>query len=690
MEHMKKKKRFSRRDLLYKALLFVSTVALIVYFLPRDGKFNYQFDINKPWKYGQLIATFDFPIYKDEAVVKREQDSLMAFFQPYYQLNKKTEKDAIAKLKENYHTNLKGILPSVDYLRYIERTLKEIYGAGIVSTEDIRQLHKDSTLAIMVIDDKLANSKPTENIFTVKNAYERLLTADSVHFNREILRQCALNDYITPNLSFDQQRTQASKEEMLNNYSWANGLVVSGQKIIDRGEIISTETYNILESLRKESIKRSESIGQSRLILGGQILFVGMLMLCFMLYLDLFRKDYFQRKGSLSLLFILIVFYSVVTAFMVTHNLFNVYIIPYAMLPIIIRVFLDSRTAFITHVITILICSISLRFPHEFILTQLAAGMVAIFSLRELSQRSQLFRTALLVILTYATTYFAFELMTENGLSNDFSKLNVRMYTSFITNGILLLFAYPLLFLLEKTFSFTSNVTLVELSNINNDLLRQMSEIVPGTFQHSMQVANLAAEAAIRVGAKSQLVRTGALYHDIGKMENPAFFTENQSGGINPHKNLNYEQSAQVVISHVTDGLKLADKHNLPKVIKDFISTHHGLGKTKYFYISWKNEHPGEEPNEELFSYPGPNPFTKEQAILMMADAVEAASRSLPEYTEESISNLVEKIIDSQVAEGYFKECPITFKDIAIIKTVFKEKLKITYHTRISYPELMK
>lgn len=690
MEYMKKKKRFSRRDLLYKALLFVSTVALIVYFLPRDGKFNYQFDINKPWKYGQLIATFDFPIYKDEAVVKREQDSLMAFFQPYYQLNKKTEKDAIAKLKENYHTNLKGILPSIDYLRYIERTLKEIYGAGIVSTEDIRQLHKDSTLAIMVIDDKLANSKPTENIFTVKNAYERLLTADSIHFNREILRQCALNDYITPNLTFDQQRTQASKEEMLNNYSWANGLVVSGQKIIDRGEIISLETYNILESLRKESIKRSESIGQSRLILGGQILFVGMLMLCFMLYLDLFRKDYFQRKGTLSLLFILIVFYSVVTAFMVTHNLFNVYIIPYAMLPIIIRVFLDSRTAFITHVITILICSISLRFPHEFILTQLAAGMVAIFSLRELSQRSQLFRTALLVILTYATTYFAFELMTENGLSNDFSKLNVRMYTSFITNGILLLFAYPLLFLLEKTFGFTSNVTLVELSNINNDLLRQMSEIVPGTFQHSMQVANLAAEAAIRVGAKSQLVRTGALYHDIGKMENPAFFTENQSGGINPHKNLNYEQSAQVVISHVTDGLKLADKHNLPKVIKDFISTHHGLGKTKYFYISWKNEHPGEEPNEELFSYPGPNPFTEEQAILMMADAVEAASRSLPEYTEESISNLVEKIIDSQVAEGYFKECPITFKDIAIIKTVFKEKLKITYHTRISYPELMK
>ena len=379
-------------------------------------------------------------------------------------------------------------------------------------------------------------------------------------------------------------------------------MVVSGQKIIDRGEIVDQGTYNILESLRKESIKRSESLGQKRLILGGQILFVSIFILCFMLYLELFRKDYYQRKGSLSLLFILIVFYNVITALMVTHNISNVYILPYAMLPIIIRVFLDSRTAFLTHVITILICSITLRFPHEFILVQLAAGLVAIFSLRELSQRSQLFRTALLVILTYAAIYFAIELITEN----DLSKLNVRMYTYFITNGILLLFAYPLLFLLEKTFGFTSNVTLVELSNINTDLLRQVSESVPGTFQHSMQVANLAAEAAIRIGAKSQLVRTGALYHDIGKMENPAFFTENQSGGVNPHKNLSYEQSAQVVISHVTDGLKLAEKHNLPKAIKDFISTHHGRGKTKFFYISWKNEHPGEEPDDEKFTYPVP------------------------------------------------------------------------------------
>lgn len=686
MNYFKNKKKFFFKDLLYKALIFLGTVAVIVYFLPRDGKFNYQFDINKPWKYGQLMATFDFPIYKDQQIVKQEQDSILANFQPYYQLNKEKETEIIKKLRSDYQSHLKELLPSTEYIRHIEKTLAKIYRAGILSTEGLNQLHKDSTNAIMIIDDKMANLQSTSQLYSVKEAYHYILTADSLRFRPEILQQCSLNEYLSPNLTYDKQRTETARKDMLDNYSWASGIVLSGQKIIDRGEIVSKETYNILESFRKESIKRSESTSQRRLMLLGQILFVSIFILCFMLYLHLFRNHFYGRKGSLSLLFALIVFYCVVTAVMVANNIFNIYILPYAMLPIIIRVFLDSRTAFLTQVVTILICSICLRYPHEFILLQLSAGLIAIYSLKELSQRSQLFRTAFLVILTYAAVYFAFQLITEN----DLSKINIRMYIYFVINGVLLLFTYPLLFLVEKTFGFTSNVTLVELSNINNHLLRRMAETVPGTFQHSMQVANLAAEAANRINANAQLVRTGTLYHDIGKMENPVFFTENQQGSINPHKNLSYEQSSQVVISHVTDGVKLAEKHNLPKVIKDFITTHHGRGKTKYFYISWKNEHPGEKPDEEVFTYPGPNPFTKEQAILMMADSVEAASRSLPEYTEESIGNLVEKIIESQVAEGYFKECPITFKDIATVKSVFKEKLKTIYHTRISYPELKK
>ncbi|RGN45149.1 MULTISPECIES: HD family phosphohydrolase [unclassified Bacteroides] len=676
------KKKFYK-DLLYKALIFIGTVGIIVYFLPREGKFNYQFDINKPWKYGLLQASFDFPIFKDENVVKKEQDSILSLYQPYYQLDNNIGKLEINKLRENYNKDLRKTLPSVEYMKYIEKALKKIYETGIVSNEEMNRLSKDSIRSIMVVNKNMATPLAVNNLFTIKGAYEYIMNADTIHFNRNMLHLYNLNEYITPNLTFNEQKSAVAKKDLLANISWAKGIVQSGQKIIDRGEIITPETYSILESLRKESIKRSESIEQKRMILGGQILFVSILMLCFMLYLELFRSDYYQRKGSLLLLFAIIVFYSVLTALMVSNNLFNVYIIPFAMLPMIIRIFLDSRTAFMTLITTVLISSVALRYPYEFILLQTVAGLVAIFSLRELSQRSQLFKSTILIILSYIALYFAYELIHEN----DLTKLNLSMYTYFIINGILLLFTYPLLFLLEKTFGFTSNVTLVELSNINNSLLRKMSEIAPGTFQHSMQVANLAAEAANKIGAKSQLVRTGALYHDIGKMVNPAFFTENQSG-VNPHKSLSYEQSAQVVINHVTDGLKLAEKYNLPKVIKDFISTHHGLGQTKYFYISYKNEHPDEPIDEQKFTYPGPNPFTQETAILMMADAVEAASRSLSEYTEESISNLVEKIIDSQVAEGYFKNCPITFKDIETVKSVFKEKLKIVYHTRISYPEL--
>lgn len=671
--------------MIYKSLIFIATVSVIVYFLPNEGKFNYQFDINKPWKYGLLQASFDFPIYKNDLQVQKEQDSILADYQPYFQIDKEAEKNVLSKLREDYNKTLRHSLPGTDYVRYIERTLKALYEDGIIAGNDLKRMEEDSIIAIRLVDKNVATSRFIDQLYTVKEAYEYLLNADTAHYKKKILQQCSLNDYITPNLVYDEEKSEAAQKDLLSNISWANGFVLNGQKIIDRGEIVDEQTYNILESLRKEWEKRSDSVQEKRLTLAGQILYVGIFLFCFMAYLELFRADYYERKGTLTLLFALIVFFPVLSSIMVEQNLSSIYVVPFAMIPIIVRVFLDSRTAFMAHVTIILLCSITLRFPHEFILLQIVAGMVAIYSLRELSQRSQLLRTALVVFISYALLYFAFELIHED----DLTKLNTRMYIYFMINGILLLFAYPLLFLLEKIFGFTSDVTLVELSNINNSLLREMSEVAPGTFQHSLQMANLAAAAANKIGGKSQLVRTGALYHDIGKMVNPAFFTENQSG-VNPHQSLSYEQSAQVIISHITDGLKLAEKHNLPKVIKDFISTHHGRGLTKYFYISYKNEHPDEEVDQEKFRYPGPNPFTKEQAVLMMADSVEAASRSLPEYTEESISTLVDKIIDTQVSEGYFKECPITFKDIATVKALFKEKLKTMYHTRISYPELKK
>ena len=685
MNSINSQRRFSYKDLLYKCLIFVVTVSIISYFMPKEGKFNYDFELDTPWKYGLLQASFDFPIHKSDQQIQKEQDSLLVLYQPYFDVDKNVEKNMLLKLREDYNQHLKHSLPSSDYIRHIERTLKHIYEKGILSVQDAQLLSEDSIQTILLVDKNVATSQPVDRLYSVKGAYEHLLNADTLHYNKRILQACNLNNYLTSNINYDLEKSEASLQELLSTVSPAKGVVQNGQKIVDRGEIIDQQTYDILNSLRHAWEKRSNTVQEIHLTFIGQTLLVSVLILCFMIFLELFRKEYYQRKRSVLLLFALIVFFPVILSIMVEENLSNVYVVPLAMIPIIIGIFLDSRTAFMAHTTIILICSIFLRYPHQFIILQMAAGMTAIYSLRELSQRSQLLRTALIVVISYAILYFAFELIQED----DLTKLNTRMYIYFVINGILLLFVYPLLFILEKTFGFTSNVTLVELSNINNKLLRQMSEVVPGTFQHSLQMANLAAEAANKIGANSQLVRTGALYHDIGKMVNPAFFTENQTN-VNPHKNLSYEQSAQVIINHITDGIKLAEKHQLPKVIKDFIRTHHGKGVAKYFYISYKNEHPDEEIDIEKFSYPGPNPFTKEQAILMMADAVEAASRSLSEYTEESIGTLIEKIIDGQVSEGYFKECPITFKDIATVKALFKEKLKTVYHTRITYPELKK
>ena len=367
------------------------------------------------------------------------------------------------------------------------------------------------------------------------------------------------------------------------------------------------------------------------------------------------------------------------------YNLFSLYIIPFAIAPIVVRTFFDSRTALFTHLVTVLICSVMAQFPHEFLILQIVAGMVVTFSLKELSERSQLIRCAFFVFLSYALSYVGLVLYQDA----DLNKIHWVMMLYFGINFILLTFAYLLVYILEKVFGYISPITLVELSNINNDVLKKLSETCPGTFQHSLQVSILASEAASRIGANAQLVRTGAMYHDVGKMANPLYFTENQNQ-VNPHNTLSFEESAQRVISHVTEGVKIAEKAGLPKEIIDFIRTHHGRGKAKYFYNSYKNQYPDREVDESLFTYPGPNPFTKETAIVMMADSVEAASRSLKEHTEESISQLVNKIIDTQIADGLLKNAPLTFRDVESVKRVFIEKLKIMYHTRISYPDLKK
>ena len=463
------------------------------------------------------------------------------------------------------------------------------------------------------------------------------------------------------------------------------GQVQVGQKIVDRGQIVDEYTYNVLLSMERYQQGRAKSTAERLTLLGGQVFYITLMVMLLFFYFLQFRNDYLDRGRMAIFVLCMFIIFPLITYTMIKHQLMSVYVIPYCILPIFLRIFMDSRTAFITHTLTIFTCAIALRHPFEFVLTQMVAGLVAIYSLRQLSQRSELFRSAGAVILATLGTYLCIDALQGNFFTTD--GVDRWTYIYLCIAGILSLISYLLLIPIERIFGFTSTVTLVELSNINNEVLRRLSEDAPGTFQHSMQVANLAAEVANRLGAKSQLVRTGALYHDIGKIQNAVFFTENQSG-TNPHDELTFEQSAQIIIQHVQNGLKLAEKYKLPAAIREFIQTHHGRSMVRYFYVSFKNQYPDREIDKSLFTYPGPNPTTQEQAILMMADAVEAASRSLPEYTEESINAMVDKIIDAQVSEGYFKECPITFLDIAEAKEVFKDKLKTIYHTRIQYPEL--
>ena len=538
---------------------------------------------------------------------------------------------------------------------------------------------------IRFVSGKNAKSLKVSSFYSTIAAYEHIFANEKLAAQRAILSRCNLNNYIEANIVYDKEKSDAEKNDLLSSIPLASGMVMSGQKIIDRGEIVNDYTCRVLNSFDKEMKRRSSTQDEIMTTFIGQILFVLILVMMFTSYLTLFRKDYFEKPRSITMLYTMITLFPILVSMMMKHNFFSVYIIPFAMAAIFVRVFMDSRTAFITHVTMILICAAAVKYQYEFIIVQLASGLVAIYSLRELSKRSQIFITAILVTISSCIVYLALQLMQDNQVFN----IDPSMYTYFIINGIFLLLSYPMMYLIEKMFGFISNVTLFELSNTNKGLLRNLSEIAPGTFQHSITVGNLAAEIANRIHANSLLVRTGALYHDIGKMTNPVFFTENQAG-VNPHDQLSDLESAQIIISHVTEGLKLAEKFNLPGIIKDFISTHHGNGLTKFFYINYCNEHPDEKVDKEQFQYPGPNPFTREQAILMMADTVEAASRSLKEYTEESISALTNKLIDSQVAGGFFRECPITFRDIALAKSVLIERLKSIYHTRISYPHLNK
>lgn len=667
---------------LFIAAVFVVVIVTICLLFPREKAINIEFSMGKPWRYEQLTAPFDFVITKSESALQRESAEVLASQRPYYVKESQIGRSVIDSFTTFHENELRHIVTRTLKTNIISQ-LQDIYNTGIIGSNDLERLHGDSISTIMLVEQNRAYPFIVSELYTVQQAYEALMNVDTTLLGRYALRHSNLNDYITPNIHYDASKSETARREALATISPNSGVILTGQKIIGTGEMIDEELHQVLTSYQNELNKRLDEQGIQMTFI-GQTLLVILFMGAFLMYLINYRRTYLYERNKLLFLATQLMIFPCMASWIMTQGN-GLMIIPFAMAPVMINIFLDARTAFITHLIIVLTTSLVVPDPFIFTLLQLTAGIAAIYSLTELTERSQIFRVAVVATLCYCLVFFGYELITKSALI----MLNRHIFAHFLLNGILLLFTYPLMLLYEKLFGFTSDVTLMELSNFNIKLLRQLSENAPGTFQHSIQVSNLAAAAANKVGGSSLLVRTGAMYHDIGKLENPIFFTENQ-GGTNPHACLPYEKSASIIINHVHDGLRLADKHHLPKAIKDFILTHHGLSKAKYFYISYKNEHPGEEIDESMFTYPGPNPHSIETAILMMADAVEAASRSLPEYTEENIANLVDRIIDGQVAEGYFKQCPITFKDINDIKNVFKDKLRTIYHTRITYPELKK
>ena len=664
--------------------LFFATGFVIFKTFPSISQFQYTYERGCPWKYEEITAPFAFEIQKSEKELEEERVSLLKDFAPIFDKKEDIHTSNIKSFKAKAASNNEDEATR-PYFSYIERKLNAFYKIGIISTSEIEKLKGEGVGKIRVITNNISKDVPLEHFLTTKSAYEKIINDAPSDLDKNTLRDFNIDKYIEENILLNEEKTEGFKKDLLKTISQTKGRVQKGEKIIDHGEIITESAFDILNSykLKTEEDSRQKNRG---LIAVGQGLIITISLLVLFLYFHLFRQKFLEEKRDIVVILSLVLILCIITSWAVKHEV-SPYLIPYALTAITVTTFFDTRTALFTHLTTVLLCSFIVPNEYEFLFLQVIVGMISICTLKNVFQRSHLIRSALLIVISYIALYIGFSLIHEKGIG----QIDWTPIQYFLINGVLLLFANPFIYIIEKTFGYTSDASLVELSNTNNPLLRKFSEVAPGSFQHSMQVSNLATEAAIALKDKANpiLVRTAALYHDIGKMKNPEFFTENQSGS-NPHAGLSEIESAKKIIAHVENGVKIAKDYNIPEKIQDFIRTHHGGSQTKYFLYTYKNNHPDETVDEAWFTYPGPKPWTREMCILTMCDAVEAASRSLTEYTDENINNLVEKIINGQLQDGVFDQAPISLSQITTIKSVLKEKLKKIYHTRISYPELKK
>lgn len=661
--------------------LLLGAAAVIMAVVPRSSHESFTYEVNQPWKYRLLTAEFDIPIYRDAQGAARLRDSINRNFLPFVIRHDNVENEQVAR----FRNLMQGHLTSSE-INAAENDLRQVYRTGIMQQalyDSVRTLgqHALRTTQDNTDNPSTATTIPAEGMYSPNTAFAALDSLYKARNDGELMTRemgKALLNAIQPNIELDSAMDEKYRSQEYLSVEAAQGVIKKGQRIVDLGEIVTPQIYTNLRTY-ETLLETANTEAPKTLFWLGQILYILLCYTVFYMYLAVYRPQYFASARKMTFLMSYTVAFVVLAVLMFESFNFGIYLVPFAAVPLVVLIFFDARTGVMALITTVLVSATVATFQYQFIFMELSAGLVAVFSVRQLSRRSQLLMAAVLAFLTYCLTYFISVVLETGSLA----QFNMRVPGLLAINCIILSFAYFIILLMERIFGFTSAVTLVELSDINNKLMRTLAEQAPGTFQHSMQVSTLASDAARAIGANVAVVRTGALYHDIGKLSSPVFFTENQHG-VNPHDGLSPQASAGKIISHVTEGLAMAARHKLPKVIRDFISEHHGRGLTKYFYTMARKENPDTDP--EPFRYPGPNPQTRETAILMMADAVEAASRSLTDYSEKSIGELVDRIIEGQLADGMYAESPLSFADIRTIKDTFRRRLATIYHSRIAYP----
>lgn len=674
--------------LFYLFMVFVIGISIIFLVFPGESRFKYEFQKGSPWRHETLIAPFNFAILKTDAELKIESDSILANYIPYFSLDTLVEttkiKEFTASISKSINVN--PSLKSIKGISDFPEILQKIYSAGILARSTSAYKDLDGKTEIRLIRGNKAAKVPVNNLYSTKSAYLALndtLRKLSGRYYTELTQKINLSDFITENLYLDEQLNKNERKQLLDELSANKGMIQAGERIIFQGDLVGSEKYIILESLKNAyETKRGDNI-EYFLVIAGRIVVIAALIALMFLYLIFYRREIFDHKSKLTFIILMIVTMIFLAAIATKVSSINIYMVPIAILPILVRIFFDSRTAIFSLMITTLLIGYFAPNSYEFIILQIIAGIIAVFSLNKLHKRSHLLFSVLWVFLSYSVVYVAMALVQEGSIET-INWMNIKWF-GFSSSFILI--TYPLIYIFEKAFGFVSDVTLIELSNTNQPLLRKLAEEAPGTFQHSLQVANMAEAVIQRIGGNPFLVYAGALYHDIGKTYKAEYFIENQAVGINPHDNLDYLKSAEIIIDHVTKGVLLAQKYKLPEVLISFITTHHGTTQSNYFYKKYMIENPGVEVDTNRFTYPGPIPHSKETAVVMLTDGIEATAHSLKEKTATSFKEMIDYLIDQKIKSNQLIDADLTLRDITILKSTLLERLISIYHVRIEYPK---